>query len=505
MQAIIDGLSMLTPELLAWMLAGIVICQVVVIIPGLSAQLLLALILPFLYTMDQSAAIGLLVGAAATSGTGNTITAVLFGVPGNAAGVATLFDGHPMARRGEASRAILAGLISSAIGGIIGAAILALLIPFAKPISVAVGPPELFALALVSLVFLAFLGEGSVMKGLIAGGLGLLLAFIGQESSGGVLRYTFGQLALWDGISIATFAIGIFGIAEMLELIARGGAIASGEHAVYRRHRITDSFRDIAHSWRTVLQSSVVGTVIGILPGIGGSASQFLAYSLAKKTSRHGRQFGKGRIEGVIAADASVNATDSAALAPSLGLGIPGSPIAALLLAGLVIIGIRPGPDLLNDNMGFLWLVILILVMSNVVAVALCIGAVKPLAKLTFVPSVYLVPIIIALALFGVVEADDSFASVPIALGLGVFGYLMKLHGYSRATMIIGFVLADLLERNYLLATNIHGYGFLLLPLPLTIVAVPLALIVIATFWGKARQRNRGHQERESDYATHQR
>ncbi|NUL45791.1 tripartite tricarboxylate transporter permease [Cellulosimicrobium funkei] len=488
MEAILEGLSMFTPELVGWMLVGVAICQVIVIIPGLSAQLLLALILPFLYTMDASSAIGLLVGAAATSGTGNTITAILFGVPGNAAGVATLFDGHPMARKGQASRAILAGLLSSAIGGIVGAAVLALLIPFAKPISVAFGPPEMFALALISLVFLAFLGEGSIFKGLAAGGLGLLIAFIGQESSGGVLRYTFGQLALWDGISIATFAIGIYGIAEMIDLIRRGGSIAMGEQAAYRRHRIRDSFRDLVHHWRTVLQSSVVGSVIGILPGIGGSASQFLAYSLAKRTSKNGNDFGKGRIEGVIAADASVNATDSAALAPSLGLGIPGSPISALVLAGLVIIGIRPGQDLLNNNMGFLWLTIFILVVSNIIAVLICIWAVKPLAKLTFVPSVFLVPIIIAFALFGVVEADGSLASVPIVLILGVLGYLMKIHGYSRSTMIIAFVLADLLERNYLLSTSIHGSTFLLLPLPFMIIAVPLALIVAAMIWQRIRQ-----------------
>jgi len=483
METILEGFGMLTPSLLTWMLIGVAICQVVVIIPGLSAQLLLALILPFLYTMDPGAATGLLIGAAATAGTGNTITAVLFGVPGNSAGVATLFDGHPMAQKGQASRAIMAGLTSAAIGGFIGAIVLSLLIPFAQPISVAFGPPELFALALVSLVFLSLLGDGSVLKSLAAGGMGLLIAFIGQESSAGVLRYTFGRLELWDGISIATFAIGLFGIAEMIDLIRRGGSIASGEQATYRPHRFRDTLKDLGRHWRTLLQSSFLGSIIGVLPGIGGSASQFLAYSTAKRTSKRGHEFGKGKVEGVIAADAAVTATDAAALAPTLGLGVPGSPIAALVLAGLVIIGVRPGKELLTTNISFLWLTIIILILSNIIAVILCLMAVKPLAKLTLVPTVFFVPLIISFALFGVVEADGSLFSVPIVIALGILGYLMKRHGYSRATMIIGFVLADLLERNYLRATNIHGVDFLFSPLPFSIIAVPTLIMLGAIVW----------------------
>ncbi|MBA0126182.1 tripartite tricarboxylate transporter permease [Haloechinothrix sp. YIM 98757] len=483
MDFVIEGFGMLTPGLLAWMCIGVVICQLVVIIPGLSGTLLLALILPFLYTMDPVSAIGLLIGAAATAGTGNTITSVLFGVPGNVVGVATLLDGYPMAQRGEASKAILAGLVSSAAGGIIGALALAMLLPFARPVAMAIGPPELFALILVALLFMAFAGEGSMMKGLVAGGMGLLLAFIGQETSQGALRYTFGRVELWDGISIATFAIGIFGIAEMLDLMAKGGSIARGGRASYRSYRILQSIRDVLRAWRTVLQSSAVAVGVGILPGIGGSSAQFMAYSLAKKTSRRGKEFGKGRIEGVIAADSSVNASDAAALAPTLGLGVPGSPITALVLSGLIIIGIQPGPDLVAQEMGTLWLVVLLLILANLVAVALCVWAARPLAMLTLVPSAYLVPLITAFAVFGVVEADGNLLSVPIVLALGMVGFLMKRHGYSRATMIIGFVLADLLERNFILATNIHGPGFLLRPVPLAILgSVAGALAAVAVY-----------------------
>ncbi|QVQ50910.1 tripartite tricarboxylate transporter permease [Spiractinospora alimapuensis] len=489
MEGVLDGLAMLTPQTFLWMFVGVALCQVVVIIPGLSAHLVLALILPFLYTMDPASAIGLLIGAAATSGTGNTITAVLFAVPGSPAGIATLFDGHPMAQRGEAGRAILAGLISSALGGVVGSVVLVLFLPLAYPLVTIIGPSELFILALLALAFLAFLGDGNVVKGLAAGGLGLLIAFIGQESSTGALRYTFGQLSLWDGISIAAVAIGLFGVAEMLELIARGGAIANTEGATYRRYPLSSSFRDLAANWRTVLQSSALGSLIGLLPGIGGASSQFVAYGAAKRTSKHKEEFGKGRIEGVIAADASVNATDSASLAPSLALGIPGSPITALVLAGVVIIGVRPGPDLLTDNVAFLWLVIFVLVIANVIGVALCVMAIRPLARLTFVPAVYLVPPILAFALFGVVEADGSFASIPVVLALGVLGYLMKKHGYSRATLIIGFVLADLLERNLLLALSIDGPAFLLHSTPaLIIIGLAVAALTFAGIRGRRKK-----------------
>ncbi|WP_375001099.1 tripartite tricarboxylate transporter permease [Aeromicrobium sp. CTD01-1L150] len=489
MQGVLDGVGMLTPETFLWMFVGVAICQVVVIIPGLSAHLLLALMLPFLYTMEPASAIGLLVGAAATSGTGNTITAVLFAVPGSPAGIATLFDGHPMARRGEAGRAILAGLLSSAAGGIIGAIVLVLFLPLAYPLVTMIGPPELFVLALLALTFLAFIGDGSIIKGLVAGGLGLLLAFVGQESSSGALRYTFGQLSLWDGLSIAAVAIGIFGVAEMLELITRGGAIASDDKAEYRPYPVRSSVRDLTSHWRTVLQSSVLGSLIGLLPGIGGASSQFVAYGAAKKSSKHSEEFGTGRIEGVIAADASVNATDSASLAPSLGLGIPGSPVTALVLAGVVIVGVRPGPDLLTDNVGFLWLTIFILVLANLVGVALCIMAIRPLARLTFVPAVYLVPPILAFALFGVIEADGTLASVPVVLGLGVLGYLMKKHGYSRATLIIGFVLAEMLERNLLLSLSIHGPDFVLRSTPALVITVIAALLLAMVGVRKHRKR----------------
>jgi putative tricarboxylic transport membrane protein len=480
MEFALQGLQMLTPTVLGWMLAGVVVCQIVVIIPGLSGHLLLALILPFLYTMDPMAGIGLMVGAAVTAGTGNTITSVLFGVPGNAAGVATLFDGYPMAQKGLASKAIVAGLLASAVGGVIGAISLAVVLPLARPLALALGPPEYFMLVLLALVFMAFAGEDDLLKGLLAGAVGLLLAFVGQERSAGELRYTFGQLTLWDGISLPAFAIGIYGVAELLDLIRRGGSIALGGRAAYTKTGVREGIRDLTGSWRIVLQSSLVGTVVGMLPGIGGSASQFMAYSLAKRTSPEGEDFGTGRVEGVIAADASVNATDAAALAPTLGLGIPGSPVAALLLAGFVIMGVRPGPELLTDGLGTIWLVIWVLVLANVLAVAMCVWAAQPLSRLTLLPSVYLVPVILALALFGVVEADNTVASIPIVLGLGVMGYLMKRHGWSRATMIIAFVLGDILERNYLLSMNIHGPTFFWQPLPMGIVLVPGGLLVLA-------------------------
>lgn len=480
MGAAFEGLQLLTPTVIAWMLAGVVVCQFVVIIPGLSGQLLLALVLPFLYTMDPMAGIGLMVGVAVTGGTGNTITSVLFGVPGNPVGVATLFDGYPMAQKGLASKAIVAGLLSSAAGGIIGALALAILLPLARPLALALGPPEYFMLVLLALAFMALAGEGDLLKGLLAGALGLMFAFVGQEHSAGVLRYTFGQLSLWDGISLPTFAIGLYGVAELLDLIRRGGAIARGGRATYRRTGVREGFQDVFRSRRIVVQSSLVGVVVGILPGIGGAASQFMAYSLAKRTSPKGDDFGTGRIEGVIAADASVNATDAAALAPTLGLGIPGSPVAALLLAGFVIMGVRPGPALLTDGLSVIWLVIWVLIIANILAVAMCVWLAQPLSRLTLLPSMYLVPAILALALFGVIEADATIASVPVVMLLGVMGYLMKRHDYSRATMIIAFVLGDVLERNYLLSVNIHGPLFFWQVLPLAIVLVPAALAIVA-------------------------
>ena len=500
----IAGLMNLGPMVFAFMLLGIVVTQAVVVVPGLGGHFVLALLLPFTFALDPLAAIAMIVGASVTTGTGNTITSVLFGVPGSPTGVATVFDGYPMAQRGEGVRAVAAGLTASAAGGLIGALVLGLVLPVVRPIVLALGSPEFFVLIAAALIAMAYVGSADMVKALMAGGLGILLAFVGQDITTGELRYTFGQLYLWDGIQLVPFFIGLFAIAEMLDLISKGGSIASDSAtAEQSKGGIRRGFMDVVHHPRATIQSSLSGIVVGMVPGLGGATSQFIAYAQVAKTSKERKKFGKGAVEGVIASDASVNATDAGQMVPTLAFGIPGSATAAILLAAFMAVGVQPGPEMLESHLDLLWMVVWILVFANLLATSLTMLAVRPLGKLTFIPVVYVVPVVLLLSFFGSYLSTRHLADVAVAVAFGFLGMWMKRYGYSRATMVIGFVLGALVERHYLLAMRLFGLEFLLRPVTLGLIIVftigflgPVAM----KLWRRQRSRREerrleGHQD----------
>ena len=494
LQAIGDALGMLTPDVLIALFVGVILCQIVVAVPGLGGPFVLVMVLPFALTMDPISAIAILIGAAVVSGTGNTVTSVLFGVPGSSMGIASIFDGYPMAKRGEATRALAAGFTASGVGGIFGAIVLALLIPVMRPVVLLFGPPEFFMLVLTAIVFIAMIGSSDPIKALLAGGVGLMLAMVGQEPTTAALRFTFGQLYLWDGVELVPFLIGLFAIAEMLRLtIDRGTISRSG--SVHAKGQTKQGILDVFRHWTATLQSSVVGVLVGIVPGLGGEAAQFLAYSQVSRTSKNRKEFGNGAVEGVIAADAATNSKEGGSLVPTLLLGIPGSSGMAILLLMLIAVGVQPGRNLLEENLEILWLMVIILVIASVLASLFCLSAVRLLAKATTVPAATIIAPVFVVSFFGAYATNYSFGDIVVLLVSGIVGFFMVRYGYSRTTLVIGYVLGGLAETNFLLARRIFGWTFLTRPIVLGLMAI-LALTVLVPAAKALNHRIRSHRGR---------
>lgn len=479
---ILQGLGALDLATILAVMLAVVLSQIVAIIPGLGGAFLLAVILPFVFGLEPMLAIAILIGATATDGTGNGVTSIIFGVPGSPTGVATTFDGYPMAKKGLAGRAIGASMAAAAVGGILGAIALAVMIPVVRPIVLSIGAAEFFILVVVALFAIAYVREEALMKGLVAGGLGLSLSFIGMEGSSGVTRFTFGQLYLWDGLQLVPFMIGLFAIAEMLELTSKGGTIAD-EVEAEANSDISGAWQgvlDVFRHWRVTLRGSLLGVWIGILPGLGGSAAQFMAYAQAARAAKDpDPPFGEGNVQGIIASDAATNSKDGGALIPTLAFGIPGSSSMAILLAGLVTLGVQPGPNMLEENLDILWMIIFVLVFANVFAATLVILFANTFAKLTYLRAALIAPPVLVISLFGAYATTRQVGDVVTAIAVGVIGYYMKKYGYSRATLVIGFVLGPLLERYLQQSLQLFGPWFLFnQPIALSLL-IGLVLLVM--------------------------
>lgn len=474
----LEGLMLITPEVMLYVVIGVIICTVVVIIPGLGGLFALAILLPFVFRMDPITGIAFIMAMNVVNGTGNTITSILFGIPGSASGVASTFDGFPMTQRGEGIRAVAAGLTASTLGGLIGAVVLALSLPILRPIVLAFRSPEFFTLILVAIVFMAFIAGSDPLRGLISGGLGLLIALVGLEISTATQRYTFGQLYLWDGLPLVPVLLGLYAVSEMISLMTRGGAIAQRSSGKGAGQQLLQGFRDAFIHWRALLQSSAAGLWVGLAPGLGDAAAQFVGYSQVARSSKNRDQFGKGAIEGVIAADAATNSKEGGALIPTLAFGIPGSSSMAVVIAVFLAFGIQPGPEMLTTNISIVWMIIWIMVIANILAAALCFGITPLLAKVTTLRASLIVAPILIFSVFGAYSTNNNFKDIVVLFIFGVVGYLLKEFGYSRPIFLIGFVLGQVMEQHYLLSVRIYGYAFVQRPIVLLLLVLLAALVL---------------------------
>ncbi|HSH71068.1 MAG TPA: tripartite tricarboxylate transporter permease, partial [Deferrisomatales bacterium] len=445
--------------------------------PGVGGPVTLALALPFVFDLDGVSAVAFLLGAHSVVVTGGSVSAILFGVPGAGPNAATLLDGYPLAQQGHAGRAIGAALASSALGGLLGAVVLACLIPVLRPIVLVFGPPEFLMLSVLGVLFLATLSGKDPAKGMLAGLLGLMLSLIGEELLMGTKRYSFGQMYLWEGIHLVPAVIGLFALAEMVDLVVRGGSIAKQDPTGPQTGPWTGVL-DVFRHWGVFLRSSILGVVIGIIPGLGGDVACFLAYGQAAQTRRKGQvEYGQGNICGVIAPEAANNAKEGGALVPTIAFGIPGSGSMAILLGALLIVGITPGPELLDDKLNITFAMVWTLVLANVFGAGLMLLMAKRLARITLLDGALLAPIVIVVCFVGAYMTSGSMGDIIVAIVIGILGYAMKRLDYSRAALLLGLVLGRLVEQNLFLSLRIFGGGFVFRPITLGLIVVCIAVL----------------------------
>ena len=457
-------------------------------IPGLTATLGIALFLPFIYGLAPVTAFAILLSLVSAVHTSNTFPAFFFNVPGSPSAAATILDGYPMAKKGEAAKGLTAAFTVSAIGGIIGALVLFLLLPALQPLVLMFASPERFMLVMVGLVMISFLSGERPIKGLLAGVLGLLLGTIGWDPQLGVPRYTFGQDYFIEGLSLVPLVMGLFALPEVIALAVRG-QIAE-KTSVDMGSGFVPGLREAFRNWLLVLQSSLIGVIGGAIPGIGGTASAFYAYGFAvqaaKDNDREG--FGKGDVRGVIAPESANNASAGGELIPTLAFGIPGGATSAMLVGAFFILGVTPGPSMLNEHLWLSFSMVFILVMSNLAATGICIVITRWAARIAWIRGSLLIPGILMFVLFGAYASYPHPGTLVLTLLFGVLGYIMMRSEWPRVPLLIGFILGPLSENFLFISMTSYGLAFLLRPIPVALLLLTLAIFAYGLAGGRKKK-----------------
>ena len=478
LQAFISGFW----QVLAWpafgyLLIGITVGFFVGLLPGLGGLATLALMLPFSYTIKQPVeAFCFLLGMLAVTGTTGDLTSILFGIPGEGASAALILDGYPMSKKGEAGRALGAAIMSSVVGAIIGAVSLAISIPIMRPLVLLFGSPELFIIMIMAVTFIGTLAGSALVKGLLAGGVGLMLSAIGVDPQTGSLRYTFGSLYLWDRLDIVPVVVGLFAIPEIVDLAVRGTSISQVPRGKLSgvMEGVKDTFR---HFW-LVMRCSLIGVYCGILPVLGANIAQWVSYGHAVQGLKDRSRAGKGAVEGVLGPGAANNSTRGGDLIPTIAFGIPGSAAMALLLGALLIVGLQPGPEMLKTKLDVTFAMVWILIISNIIVAAVCFMVLNYLAALTFIRGSLLIPFLLLLVFLGSFTSNNHLYDLVATIIFGILGYFMVLYGWPRPPLILGLILGKIGENYLWISTAAYGAKWLLFPS--VIVLIVLTVVVIA-------------------------
>ncbi len=413
-------------------------------LPGLNATTGVALLLPFTITMDPVPAIAILITIYCSATFAGAITAILINTPGTSASATTCLDGYPMAQRGEAGRALGMATVSSTIGGIISVVCLMAAAPLMARAAYNFAPPEYFALTVFGLSMLTTIGDGSRVKNIVSGAFGVLLATVGIDLLTTVERFTFGFNELSEGIGFVPVMIGVFGISELL--VQASNLDVKHERIAMKAIRLP-SLADYRKTGGTILRSSGIGTFIGILPAEGATVASMISYNEAKRWSRTPEEFGKGAIEGIAGSEAANNSATGGAMVPTLALGIPGSPTAAVILAGLMVHGLRPGPTMFTEQAEFAFTIFWAMLLVNVLFFFVGLFGARLFARVTLVPVTVLWPSVFIFSIVGAYSLDQSMLDVWIAVGAGVIGYFMRRYGFSVVPLAIGLILGGMLEK----------------------------------------------------------
>lgn len=486
---------LLSPHMLLLLFIGVCVGLFFGIMPGLGGKLGIIFLIPFTIGMDPIPGAVFLLAMHSVVHTSGAIPSILFGIPGTGPDAATIVDGYPMAQNGQAGRALGAMLFASGIGGVIGAIFLSLLLPFVGPIVLAFSPAEFFLLAVLGITFMAALSGDNILKGLIVGMFGLMVACVGLDPLTGESRFAYGQLFLWDGIDTVTAVIAIFAIPEIITLAAKEVTKpASGISAnPYGFRDVWEGCLDVFRHWGLTLRTSLIGAVVGLIPGIGGDVASWLCYGHAVQSSKSPERFGKGAVEGVIAPETANNSKEGGALLPTLYFGIPGSSGMAILLGAFVALGIQPGPQLVSQGSGLVWTLVWTLALANILAVVVLFGCAPWFSRLASIRTGLLVPFIVVLSLLGCYLAGGAWQNFIVLLCLGAVGYFLKKNGWPRPPFVVGIVLGPIAENSLHKAMSLWGPAFLLRPLSLLLLG--FIIMTIALHVMRFRRRKLSHED----------
>lgn len=430
-------------------LLGVIAGTVVGALPGLTATMAVAILVPITFTMSPASAL-IVMGAVYTGALyGGAYSAILLKTPGTPSAIATTFDGYPMAKRGDGSLAISLACVSSVVGGLIGAFALLTISPYLATVAMAFGPAEYFWLAVLGLTLIAALSQGNLLKGIIAGCFGLLLSTIGVAEISADVRFTFGVHSLLGGIAVIPALIGLYCVPVLIDLIS-----TPEKHLNVKSEtsgfRLTEALGETFKAPLNVIRSSVIGTVVGILPGAGGSIASLVSYSEARRTAKDPESFGTGNPQGVVATESANNATVGGGLVPTFVLGIPGTPPDAIILGALMIQGLKPGPSLYTDQPSVVYTFVWGLVIATILMLptGLIIGRYAYRAIIS-VPKAFLVPSVTLMTMIGTYAVRNSVSDMVVMLVLGVVGWVFMRFGYSQSSIVLGLILGRIAEQGF--------------------------------------------------------
>lgn len=488
MEVAMEALTqMFGAERLLWLVLGVTVGLIMGLIPGLGGVTGMAVLLSLVFGMEPETGIAMLLGMAAVTATSDTFAAVMLGIPGTAGSQATIMDGYPLAKQGQANLALGAAFSASLLGGLVGAASLAVFIPVAAPVVLAFGSPELFMLTFFGLAMVALLSQGAPGKALISGLFGMLLSTMGMVQHTGAHRFTGGISYLFDGVSLVPLAVGIFAIPEVTSLLVQRTSVA-------HRAQVSGSsvFAGIRTTFRhpgLVLYSSAAGSLLAALPGVGGAVIDWIVYGTTAKGVRKNREnFGRGDIRGVIAPESANNAKEGGTLIPTLLFGIPGGATAAVLLGGFALMGVQTGPRMAQpESLPFVLTIVWTLVLANVLGTLACVALSTPLSRLTFLPPASIAPFIIVAVFIASYQESFRFGDLVTMLLIGVLGVMMKEFDWPRPPLIIGFVLGAPAENYLWRSMSRYGLDWISRPTVIGIAAV-IAVVLLATV-GRDRVR----------------
>jgi len=487
-------LLIIAPERLAFLALGVAFGLALGVVPGLSGVVGLALLLPYTWDMDPFTALAFLMGLLSVVTTADTIPTVLFGVPGTVGSAATIMDGFPMAKKGEAGRAFGAAFTASVMGGLVGAFVLAASIPVMRPVILALGTPDQLAFCIFGLSVAAILAGGSPLKGLAGVCIGLMLATAGDDPQTGTLRWTFNFLYLWDGLDIVPMALGLFAIPEIADLVIRRQSIeidAAGRVEIRRSQY--DGMRDAIRSWWLVLRCGAIGAGLGAVPGVGAAVIDWVAYGHAARTEKGASEtFGLGDVRGVIASEASNNAKEGGSLIPTIAFGVPGSASMALILGAFLIHGVVPGPAMLSKHLDMTFTLVWSVALANLLGAGLCFLFAGQLARIALVRIGVLAPVVLAFVFVGAFQGSRAWGDIIAVLVFGLLGWVMKRVRWPRPPLMLGFVLGDVIELYMYISYQLYDWTWLFRPVVMVMLAVAIYGIVRPIMRDRAARRLAG-------------